>query len=296
MKKLILLSFVVSSSALAMQRLPPRLEDGVGTAIANLQNGAALGLQPQACNPTPPQSDCSGLRSEFSDNEYEGNHGQIFFGSGPFYISHLPLVGVPQHSFQAIYEVDFPDTPEGQRMKAQYLARPDQGFASFAPRMRWNYPVFNCGLDRPGQEIPGRIHQGQYERGGPLIGSTTLIVKRRIFFRNWMQNPLAEGRGPASPREAGEYVVFGEGEQYFAARVIDKVPGVDHIQPVPAETFRSQVGGADHACFRTSTTGDQIGFTRSQCADSSAPLPPPARQPLTAAFHDFYVETGDLEP
>jgi hypothetical protein len=130
----------------APQEVPDRMASSVGVALSDVMTSA--GVTPANCNTTPPLA-CGGkdLIPSYNPQHYRSHHGQIFFGSGPFYISHLPLMNRP-HNFQAIYEVDFPSTPEGQAAKAKYLARADKGFASFAPGESWSYPDFDCSIDQ----------------------------------------------------------------------------------------------------------------------------------------------------
>jgi len=288
------LFILVSLTAQAAPEVSPRVASTLRPGLTQVDRGVAPGVV--SCGAGVSQQDCEALRARFSDDEYHGGHNQIFFGNGPFYMSHLPLP-FPPHNFQAIYEVDFPATPEGTALRERYVSRRNQGFASFGPSTSWNYPVFNCSVDRPeGQTIRGTVFQGHLERGGEPVGPATgLIVRRRIFFKNWTENPLPEDvRGRNDPRAAGEYVVFGEGEQFFAARVIDGLPGVDHIQPVPAAAVRSRVGGANHVCFSSEPDGQNMRMTQRRCADESAPAPQ-NNEAINVPYNDFYVETRDLE-
>ncbi len=290
--RFIILSLILMTAAYAQERdIPERVSSSVQVAL-NEVLANALPAAP-SCNAVPPLA-CGGRAQieNYNPAQYMNRHGQIFFGSGPFYISHLPLMFRP-HNFQAIYEVDFPDTPEGRAMKARYLARPDQGFASFAPGENWSYPDFDCSLDQAPRTLAvGGLHQAQYEEGGSLIGRTGLIVKRRIFFRYWDVDSFPEGQGSANAN--GEYIVFGEGEQFFTARVVASNPDADHIQPVPAAMFRNQVGGANHACYDVAQQNGNMGFAQKRCADSSAPAPTPTENPQTVRFNPFYVETEDI--
>lgn len=271
------------------QPIPGRVSSGVQSAMNEVMNGV-IPTGP-GCQTTPPLV-CGGKDRipNYNPQHYRSTHGQIFFGSGPFYISHLPLMFRP-HNFQAIYEVDFPATAEGQAAKAKYLARADQGFASFAPGESWSYPDFDCSIDQAQRTLaPGGLHQGQFEDGGEWIVETGLIIKRRIFFRIWPAGTLPAGAG--DPRADGEYIVFGEGDQFFTARVINSVPDADHIQPVPAGQFRNQVGGANHACYRVSQSAGSMNFNPTNCADPSAPAPAGSAQ--SVSFNPFYVETEDI--
>lgn len=288
-----MLALIILFSAFTASAAPQPVDARVASGVAVAMNEVMSGVIPASpgCNAAPPLV-CGGkdLIPNYNPQHYRSNHGQIFFGSGPFYISHLPLMNRP-HNFQAIYEVDFPDTAQGRAAKAQYLARADQGFASFAPGESWSYPDFDCSIDQSQRTLaPGGLHQGQFEDGGEQIVQTGLIIKRRIFFRIWPAGSLPPGRGDA--RADGEYIVFGEGEQFFTARVIASVPDADHIQPVPAAMFRNQVGGANHACYRVKQSNGNMSFNPKGCSDSSAPAPTGAAQ--SVSFNPFYVETEDI--
>lgn len=288
-----MLAFLVLVSSFnlfaAGEVVPARMASSVTVAM----NEVMAGVIPTSpgCQATPPYV-CGGKDKipNYNPQHYRSRHGQIFFGSGPFYISHLPLINRP-HNFQAIYEVDFPDTQEGRAAKAQYLSRQDQGFASFDPGESWSYPDFDCSIGPDGRVLaPGGLHQGQFEDGGAFITETSLVIKRRIFFRIWPPGSLGAGAG--NPRADGEYIVFGEGDQFFTARVINSVPDADHIQPVPAAMFRGQVGGANHACYNVAQVNGQMNFNPKNCDDTSAPAPTGAVQ--SVSFNPFYVETEDI--
>lgn len=286
------LFFVVSMTAHgAPELVPDRMASSMGVALSDVMS--SVGVTAANCNTAPPLA-CGGkdLIPSYNPQLYRSKHGQIFFGSGPFYISHLPLLSRP-HNFQAIYEVDFPDTDNGRAAKALYLAREDKGFASFAPGEYWSYPDFDCSIDGSHRELsPGTLHQGQFEDGGRYIAKTSLVVKRRIFFRIWPEGSLPRGEGSAQAN--GEYIVFGEGNQFFTARVVASAPDADHIQPVPAAQFRTQVGGANHACYRVAQSNGAMSFSTKKCDDPTAPAPDLSAPAVSVPFNPFYVETEDL--
>jgi hypothetical protein len=283
-------AFTVHSAPLAISaRVASTMEAAMGDVLSS------VGLPPPGCNAAPPLV-CGGkdLIPNYDPQPYRSRHGQIFFGSGPFYISHLPLLYRP-HNFQAIYEVDFPSTPEGQAAKAKYLDREDKGFASFAPGEAWSYPDFDCSIDQSQRTLaPGRLHQGQFEDGGEFVVESGLIVKRRIFFRIWPEGSLPPGEGNAQAN--GEYIVFGEGDQFFTARVVASAPDADHIQPVPAAMFRNQVGGAKHACYKVVQNAGDMSFSAKKCNDPTAPAPDLSAPAVSVPFNKFYVETEDISP
>ncbi len=290
---LLLSSLLINVAQSAPLAISARVATTVNVAMEEVLT--SVGLTPPDCNVAPPLV-CGGkdLIPNYNPQQYRSNHGQIFFGSGPFYISHLPLMNRP-HNFQAIYEVDFPDTVAGKIAKAQYLARADKGFASFAPGESWSYPDFDCSIDQSQRTLaPGSVHQGQFEDGGEFIVETGLVVKRRIFFRIWPAGSLPAGQGSAQAN--GEYIVFGEGDQFFTARVVTSVPDADHIQPVPAAMFRNQVGGAKHACYDVRQANGNMNFNPKTCPDPSAPrvFGPDGDSDLNVSFNPFYVETEDL--
>ncbi|MBY0518655.1 MAG: hypothetical protein K2P81_17220 [Bacteriovoracaceae bacterium] len=278
--------WLILSSALAGEhsRKPVELKDAAQMAIEQLSNGVVPATS-QKCRPAP-VSNCS---DEDFKQYPKGGHGQLFFGNGPFYISHLPLWFQP-HNFQAIYEVDFPNTVEGQKMKELFKKRKNQGFATFNPSQVFKIPQFNCMTGLGEKELPGELFQGHFERDGESLGDVKLIVKRRIYYKELSEKPAS-----ASASDVDDYIVFGEGNQFFSAKVIERKPAVDHIMPLEnsIEAFRKSVGGASHSCFTAVKKEAQMIYKPKLCADPTAPKTIITENPETN-FKEFYYETGDL--
>jgi hypothetical protein len=274
------------SSALAGEnsRKPIDLNDAAQMAIEQLTSGVAPSTT-QKCRPAP-VSNCS---DEDFKHYPKGGHGQLFFGNGPFYISHLPL-WIQPHNFQAIYEVDFPNTPEGRAMKEVYKKRKNQSYATFNPSQVFKIPQFNCMTGLGEKDLPGELFQGHFERDGESLGDVKLIVKRRIYYKELSEKPSA-----ASSSDVDEYIVFGEGNQFFSAKVIERKPAVDHIMPLQngVEAFRKSVGGASHSCFTGNKKESLMIFMPKLCLDPSAPRTIITENPETN-FQEFYYETGEL--
>lgn len=226
-----------------------------------------------------------------------GGHGQLFFGKGPFYISHLPL-WVQPHNFQAIYEVDFPNNAEGRALKEAYLKHADKGYATFNPDEVFRIPEFNCAVGLGARVMAGELFADHFERGGKSLGSLTLEVKRRIYYRELPLLP--EDSGSSKDAEvSGEYFVFGEGSQFYAARVIDKRPAVDHIVPLEdPSAFRSKVGGLDHVCFQVQESSQTLSFEQRTCSQADGLVMGSAGKSQNSVINQkmksLYLETGEL--
>lgn len=210
---------------------------------------------------------CDVESSDCSDEKFSrvmsGFHGHLLFGQGPFYLSHLPLYSQP-HNYQAIYEVEFSASAENlKKSLKEKLAQ--GGYATFEPSHNparpsesstsFKIPQLTCLARASGDQVFwGEIHEGHFERGGKRMGNAGLFIKRVIFFEELALDP--EGDNDGDPKAANDYIVFGNQNQYFAARVLGKRPAVDHIFPIEsakAPEMLKHVGDLDHARFQTSS-------------------------------------------
>ncbi len=227
-----------------------------------------------------------------------GFHGQLLFGRGPFYLSHLPMYA-PPHNFQAIYEVEFSADAAGEALKERYLKKTGGArYATFAPGRNpqnpaqnsssYVIPEVNChavsGSERP--VLYGTSYAGHFERPEQkpeALGFGGFRVKRVVYYKELNPNdPRGESADPQAP---GEYIVFGEKDQFFAARVLGKRPGVDHILPVPAALaagFRRDLAGRPHQRYQARINSDKKLELSREAKTTQLP------------FEEFYLETEEL--
>ncbi len=206
---------------------------------------------------------CQSDLNECSDEKFAhvmgGFHGHLLFGTGPFYLSHLPLYA-PPHNYQAIYEVEFPLDAGALKIELKKKLA-SGGYATFEPSanpanreqssMNFKIPQLTCLAKNSGDQIFwGEIHSGHFERPrSQKLGNAGLIIKRVVYYKELSPGILPEARAEADPKSAGEYIVFGHSGHYFASRVLGKRPGVDQIFPLrntEAAQWVSVVGDLDH--------------------------------------------------
>ena len=237
-------------------------------------------------------------RAEF-ERAQAGFHGQLFFGTGPFYVSHLPLYSQP-HNYQAIYEVEFPDSESGQELKKSFLENvKGERYGTFAPGVNpkdetqdsrsYKIPELTCHAKATGnKELYGAVYSGHFERYDQKpkkLGSANFKIKRVVYYKELSTTDPA-APAPADPKRDDDYIVFGEKGNYFAARVIGRRPSVDHIFPVTgadATKFMQQnIGDLNHVRFQTKQDGNKRSFT---LKDKSVNVP----------LQNYYLETGELQ-
>ncbi len=289
---MILLLFLSSLFAAETARVAVTTSEAASLIVEQL--GREVGPNSISKCQTAPVGECN---PEDFKKYPRGGHGQLFFGKGPFYISHLPL-WVQPHNFQAIYEVDFPESPEGKALKEAYLKHATKGYATFNPDEVFRIPEFNCSVGLGSRVLAGELFADHFERGGKSMGSVTLEVKRRVFYRELPL--LSENEDSAKKAEtSGEYFVFGEGDQFFAARVIDKRPAVDHIVALDnPSAFRSKIGGLDHVCFQVQQNAQALEFEQRACSNPGALVMGSAGKSessvINQKMNSLYLETGEL--
>lgn len=209
-------------------------------------------------------------------NDPPGFHGMLLFGTGPWYISHLPMFH-PPHDYQAILEVRLPPAA-ASAMAARATSVP---YFTFAPNTEFVLPQMVNDRAVNGGPMGGTIFAGHFERGGTPLGEFPLEIVRVVYFKKL---------NPADPKPTGNtapYVVFGSGNQFFAAQTIGGRPGVDHVFPVGEASnvaaWRAQIGNAPYVQFSGHQDGQRARFTNTSGANVDAP------------WSEGYTERGDLE-
>lgn len=168
-------------------------------------------------------------------------HGMVIFGKSTVYLSHLPMFHNP-HDYQAIMEVEIEKDPG--RTSGLHTIVPEE-FS--LPEMMANPRPFKA-----------EIYAGHFERGGKLLGSTTVKIKKILIFKKLNPN----GKRPSQLT----YYSFGNGKEEFFVHKISSRPDFDHIL---------QVENSADSVFKEKT----FSF--------------PDTQPLTSG-KEIYFETGDL--
>lgn len=136
-------------------------------------------------------------------------HGMVIFGKSSIYLSHLPMFHSP-HDYQAIMEVEITSD-----------LRVAGGLHTIVPE-KFSLPEM-MAKPRP---FKAEIFAGHFERGGKLLGSTTVKIKKILLFKKL--NP--SGQRPLQ----STYYSFGNGKEQFLIHKISSRPDFDHILQVKA--------------------------------------------------------------
>jgi hypothetical protein len=150
-------------------------------------------------------------------------HGMLIFGSGPIYLSHLPMFQAP-HDHQLIMEVEFSGTGNPGATYASDRAKSGEPVYTWVPK-----PFVLTELMKASgaaREMQGTIVRGHFERGGTPItdGDVRCVVKQVVH-----THPISA----SAPRDTTlRYVVFGSSGVAFAAHLISGPPDFDHVLSV----------------------------------------------------------------
>lgn len=142
-------------------------------------------------------------------------HGMVLFGSGPFYVSHLPMYHKP-HNYQAILEVEADSESAAALMMSNKSAQ-----RTIVPEMM----VLPKVISERGS-VRADVYDGHFEKQGKKIGSVQLKIKRVVYFREFDLD---------SPKriKTQNYFLFGDSKQVFLAKEIDdKGPDIDKLSSV----------------------------------------------------------------
>ncbi len=172
--------------------------------------------------------DLSGAeRTEFADPP--SIHGMVLFGTGPFYISHIPMFHKP-HNYQAIMEVEVDSATAAAILKSG-----EHGKMTIVPEMM----VLPKVISEMGS-FQAAVYDGHFEKKGKKVGSVNLKIKRVVYFREFdMKSPQR--------RQTDNYFLFGDPRQAFLAKEIDDIgPDKDEIsqvQNLPSKVKKSISNG-----------------------------------------------------
>lgn len=153
-----------------------------------------------------------------SHADMPSTHGMVVFGNKTIYASHLPMFHKP-HDYQVILKVDFKNIESSQVVEA-YEAQKDGGNQQFTlkPGMMDLTEV----IDGKITSFPAQLFKGHFEKGGVNLGPVTVQIEKIVMSKK------------LDPQESknGEYLVFGESGEYFAAHLIKGLPSFDAILKV----------------------------------------------------------------
>ncbi len=175
----------------------------------------------------------------------------LLFGEEVVYLSHLPMFA-PPHNFQVILEVALDDAGHEALLSDRDLAA--DGYHTFVPE---TFPITEL---EPGQgavreSIRGAIHQGHFERGGPLLVEDAVArVSEVVVFRE-----LDMERQRDAQRDL-TYLCFGSPGGLYLAHEVSAKPDFDQVL-----TARLVPGtGSDQAGRPLPDEVAAMGFERAQ--------------------------------
>ena len=158
-------------------------------------------------------------------------HGMLLFGSGPIYLSHLPMFHAP-HDHQLILEVEFLGAGNPGAKYVADRAQSGESVYTWVPKPFVLTDLMNASVAAP--EMQGTIVRGHFERGGtPITGGDVRCVVKKVVHAHPIS---AAGRRDTTL----QYVVFGSPGAAFAAHLISGPPDFDHVISVdlsPAQTL-----------------------------------------------------------
>jgi hypothetical protein len=187
-------------------------------------------------------------------------HGMLLFGSGPYYLSHLPMFHRP-HDYQVILEVEM--SVGGQDIGPAYVAdrkASQEPYYTIVPEtfvLPTLFPGPSGAAQR--QSFKASLVRGHFERGGQTIkAGVNILIKRVVFARKF--NPAAA----ALP--SLQYIVFGGPKELFGAHLIQKKPDFDHVMRLRLTTPLTDPAQAA-AVFK----GGLLDLTSTSNSSASAP-------------------------
>lgn len=153
-----------------------------------------------------------------------GVHGMLLVGNDPIYLSHLPMFMAP-HNYQAILRVSL-DGKASSRLK-DFQAHFGRDFLyTVKPEEFSIVDLLPVGDAEPVvRTFTADVVKGHFEKGGdPITEGATVTVHEVTHFDEL-------GNADSKPADL-EYILFGNGPQFFLAHRITVAPDFDHVVSV----------------------------------------------------------------
>lgn len=206
-------------------------------------------------------------------------HGMLIFGTGPIYLSHLPMFRAP-HDLQLIIEVEFSGADNPRETYVSDRARSSEKVYTWVPKRFVLPDLLDSSAGPPSMQ--GKIFRGHFEREGvPITGDVRGVVRRVIHSHRLS----AEG-----PRDSQlKYVVFGSAPKTFAAHRIsgppdfDQVIGVELSAPATTADTIVVVESRENSADRRVQPGERVRLTHDAAVDQTM-----------RCLDEIYLELGDL--
>jgi len=257
--------------------------------------GACLFLATSACFPKVEKSveQVTVHRQRLADAP--AVHTMLVLGSGPIYLSHLPMFHKPR-DYQVILEAEL--VKHGTDPVATYVAdrkvTGEQVYTLLAEP--FSLPeLFDSSQDGARRKtFTASLFRGHCERGGQeFISNLSVQVRRVIYAKKFERNP---------PVMANlQYLLFGNKQELFAAHLIAKKPDFDHL--VGVRLSRGVLTDAQAGAIRSGLAatfpelGNGVAQALREGPEQLAKFKGAGAVPNMVAvdtLHEYYLETGDL--
>ena len=221
-------------------------------------------------------------------------HGMLMVGSGPVYLSHLPMFHSP-HDYQVLLEVEMLKTGEDPLFTyVQDRQVTGEKIYTVVPETFVLPELFTPAGAPQRKTFKADVVRGHFERGGTeFLSGVTFKVKRVVFSKKF------EANAAALPNL--QYLVFGNEKELFAAHIISKKPDFDHVVSVRVkEGILNEQQAAlvqKGVFFRLPgvVNGVEQALKVGEDSDGEAKVGAETLPVLVETLDDFYLETGDLE-
>ncbi len=155
-------------------------------------------------------------------------HGMVLFGSGPYFLEHIPML-TPPHDFQIVTEVVLKDK-NGKKLKFDFS---NEGF-TLKPISHFSLNDYIAGRF---QKFSGAIYKGNFETTGQIIrGFENITVE--------MKSNLFVSQLPNGPSRV-QTLHFSDGKNTFETNFIKKDSNFQSIRNVELQKDIWCVKGPD---------------------------------------------------
>lgn len=220
-------------------------------------------------------------------------HGMLMVGSGPVYLSHLPMFHAP-HDYQVLLEVEM--VKAGTDPLFTYVQDRQvtgEKVYTVVPETFVLSELFTPANAPQRKTFKADVVRGHFERGGTeFISNVTFKVTRVVFAKKFEANPAA------LPNL--QYLVFGSQKELFAAHIVTKKPDFDHVVSVRISDgilSEAQAQTVEKGVFvRLPGLANKVGEAlKAGAADEAEAKVGAQTLPIVLeTVESFYLETGDL--
>lgn len=223
----------------------------------------------------------------------KGIHGMLIFGKRTTYGSHLPMYHAP-HDYQALFQFRLKDEAGGSTVATYNRAKEiASSYFTLVPEPMDLTLLLNASR----KTFRASLYEGHFERGGRNLGPLMVEVEKVIFSKKLSPTESSKARV--------EYLLFGQGGEYFAVHLIEGAPNLDVVSEVsqPIKSLPSTCRTQPCRESPSEKISDQDLPLRVHGGFSSSGTPAAPKEEdtlfgagiLTEIRKLIYVESGDLE-